>query len=114
MTTSEKGHNSAAVPNYSKVFDITSDFEAVQICFNRVANLCQVYHEMLENDLSTEENPDPYVVAAYWKRRALYFSQFEAIEILFQNALKEMTETVQKSYAYCWELKEQGGKHNGR
>lgn len=113
MNLPENNRNSAAVQEYKQPLDFVSDFEGVQIYLDRVANLMQLYREMLDTDWDYEEEPRPYVMEAYWKRRELYFSQFEAIEILFLDALKEMTKTVKNAYDYCWKARKGETKQDG-
>lgn len=103
----------ATVREYKHPLDFMSDFEGVQFRLDMIGNLMFLYREMLDTDWSHEEKPEPYVMEAYWKRRELYFSQFEAIEILFQNALGEMSAIVKNAYDYCWKARKAGEKHDG-
>lgn len=114
MKLSDNLENTAAAQEHKHPIDFMADFEGVQICFDRVANLCQLYREMLDDDWNTEKSPAPYIMELYWKRRELYFSQFEAIELLFLDALKDMKEIVKKGYEYCWSMKEQRGDQDGK
>ena len=113
MKLSDNHENAVAKREYERTFDFVSDFEWAQSCFDRVANLMELYHEMLEADWSNDEDPAPYIMERYWKRRGLYFSQFEAIKILFQETLGEMADIVKNSYDYCWKLKKEGKAQDG-
>ena len=105
MKLSDNHKSAATVREYKCPLEFMSDFEGVQIFLGRVANLMQLYREMLDTDWSDQEEPAPYVMELYWKRRDLYFSQFEAIEILFLDALQEMTEVVKNAYDYYWKAR---------
>ena len=113
MKLSDNHESTVAKQDYKQPFDFVSDFEWAQSCFDRVANLMELYHEMLEADWSNDEDPAPYIMERYWKRRGLYFSQFEAIESLFRKALGEMADIVKNSYDYCWKLKREGEAQDG-
>ena len=94
----------ATVREYKHPLDFMSDFEGVQFRLDMIGNLMLLYREMLDTDWSHEDKPEPYVMEAYWKRRGLYFSQFEAIE---------MSEIVKNAYDYCWKARKAGEKHDG-
>jgi len=105
MESSNNNQNTTMALEHRDTFDLVSDFEAIQICFERVANLIQLYREMIEHEWGTSVKTEPYMIELLLKRRELHFSSFEAIEILFNSTLGEMAEAVNKGYRYCNQIK---------
>lgn len=114
MQVTKNCEEAATVREYKQPLEFVSDFEGVQFRLDMIGNLMFLYREMLDTDWSHEEEPEPYVMEAYWKSRGLYFSQFEAIEILFQNALGEMSEIIKNAYGYCWKARKAEEKCDGK
>ena len=113
MQVTKKCEEAATVREYKHPLEFMADFEGVQFRLDMIGNLMLLYREMLDTDWSHEEEPEPYVMEEYWKRRGLYFSQFAAIEVLFLQSLKEMAEIVEAGYQYCRKARKQGGVQNG-